>query len=438
MKTQVRIRNYPVLVLVTLLFLILAVCGCHTQLMPTPNLYVSTPVGENPFADVPLEFRSNTVDVLYVTDRKPLVSKQGKLEYGSGRSPSMAYGSCVVEIGKNLSWETLVENSQKRRRSVPLDLSIREVKEIGRSVAIPIPLTRTPEGIIVEDPEAKSQQEEIVRQFHEEIGRRLALTSRKEAFIFIHGYSNTFERPMFVMAGLWHFLGRQGIPIVYTWPAGGKSPIQGYTYDRESGEFTICHLKNFIQVLASCPELEKIHIISHSRGTDIATSALGELISEIRAAQQSPHQELKLGNFILAAPDLDMEVAIQRFATKRLALETDRTTMYVSEKDRAIGLSDWLFSSQRRLGQLRIQDVPDYLMKSMQYFDRFQIIDAQVRTDSTGHSYFHASPAVSSDVILLLRDNLAPGAQNGRPLIPVDQNYWEIHDNYLQDRMTNP
>ena len=235
------------------------------------------------------------------------------------------------------------------------------------------------------------------------------------------------------MAGLWHFLGRQGIPIVYTWPSGGKSPLQGYTYDRESGEFTICHLKNFIQVLASCPGLEKIHIICHSRGTDIATSALGELVSEIRAAQQSPHQELKLGNFILAAPDLDMEVAIQRFATKRLAWETDRTTMYVSEKDRAIGLSDWLFSSQRRLGQLRSQDVPEYLKKSMQHMDRFQIIDAKVRTDSTGHSYFHASPAVSSDIILILRDNRQPGQENGRPLISIMHNYWEINDEYLKN-----
>lgn len=412
--------------------------GCQTQLMPTPNLYLSDSDCKNTFSEVPPEFQRNTVDVLYVTDRKPTVSKQCKLEYGSGRSPSMAYGSCVVEIGKNLSWETLVENSQKRRRSVPLYLSIREVKELGRSVAIPIPLTRTPEGIIMEDPAAKAQQEEIVRQFHEEIGRRLALTGRKEAYIFIHGYHNTFESPMFVMAGLWHFLGRQGIPIVYSWPSGGESPLQGYTYDRESGEFTICHLKNFLQVLASCPELEKIHVISHSRGTDIATSALGELISEIRAARKSPHQELKLGHFILAAPDLDMEVAIQRFATKRLALETDRVTMYVSEKDRAIGLSDWLFSTQRRLGQLRINDVPDYLKKSMQYIDRFQIIDARVHTDSTGHSYFHASPAVSSDVILLLRDNLAPGAQNGRPLIPVEQNYWKITDDYLQDSATKP
>jgi esterase/lipase superfamily enzyme len=418
--------------------LLLLLYGCQTQLMPTPNLYLSDAVCKNIFNEVPSDFQSNTADILYVTDRKPSVSKQGKLEYGSGRSPSIAFGSCLVEIGKGISWQTLVENSCKRHRSIPLPLSIKQIIETARSVEIPIPLIRTPDGLVVEDPQAKAQQEEMVRKFHGEIGRRLDLTGRKEAFIFIHGYHSAFEDPMFVMAGLWHFLGRQGIPIVYTWPSGGKSPLQGYTYDRESGEFTICHLKNFLQTLASCPGLEKIHVISHSRGTDIATSALGELVSEIRAAQQSPHRELKLGNFILAAPDLDMEVAIQRFATKRLAWETDRTTMYVSEKDRAIGLSDWLFSSQHRLGQLRIQDVPDYLKKSMRYIDQFQTIDAQVRTDSTGHSYFHASPAVSSDLILLLRDNREPGQKNGRPLIPVIDNYWKINDDYLENGLLTP
>jgi esterase/lipase superfamily enzyme len=423
-------RSMPFMVFSITLALLL-VSGCQTQLMPTPNLYLSDSACKNTFSKVPPDFQKNTVDILYVTDRKPSVSKQGKIEYGYGRSPSIAYGSCVVEMGKNASWETLVENSCKHRRSVSLPLSIKQTTEIARSVDIPIPLAKNPDGSIVEDPQAKAVQEEMVRRFHEEIKRRLDMTPRKEAFIFIHGYSNTFEDPMYVMAGLWHFIGRQGVPIVYTWPSGGKSPMQGYTYDRESCEFTSYHLKVFLTVLAECPDLQKIHIISHSRGTDVATTAIGELFNEIRAAHKSPREELKIGNLIVAAPDVDMEVAIQRFATKRLALDMDRITMYVSNSDRAMEISDWLFSSGRRLGQLRVEDIPDYIKKSMKYMDRVQIINAKVSTDFIGHSYFHASPAVSSDVILVLRDSCAPGAQNGRPLISLDQNYWRITDDYL-------
>ena len=98
---------------------------------------------------------------------------------------------------------------------------------------------------------------------------------------------------------------------------------------------------------------------------------------------------------------------------------------------RAIGLSDWLFASGRRLGHIRPEDIPPYLKKSLQYMDRTHIIDAKVKTNFTGHNYFHASPAVSSDLILMLRDNLDPGKQNGRPLLQIDHNYWEITDDYL-------
>jgi esterase/lipase superfamily enzyme len=50
--------------------------------------------------------------------------------------------------------------------------------------------------------------------------QRLALTSRKAAYVYIHGYNNTFADGVLVIAELWHFLGRQGVPILYTWPAG--------------------------------------------------------------------------------------------------------------------------------------------------------------------------------------------------------------------------
>jgi hypothetical protein len=42
--------------------------GCAApSLMPTPNLNGHT--SDNPFADVPPAFRTNTVEVLYLTDR---------------------------------------------------------------------------------------------------------------------------------------------------------------------------------------------------------------------------------------------------------------------------------------------------------------------------------------------------------------------------------
>ena len=79
--------------------IILAGCG-GKELMPTPNIYVDTEF--NPFADVPAELQGTTVDVMYVTDRNPVVDDDGNLGYGYGRSYSMAYGSAIVQFGSHV------------------------------------------------------------------------------------------------------------------------------------------------------------------------------------------------------------------------------------------------------------------------------------------------------------------------------------------------
>ena len=58
------------------------------------------------------------------------------------------------------------------------------------------------------------------------------------------------------------------------------------------------------------------------------------------------------------------------------------------------------------------------------------LIDARVKTGFIGHGYFHSNPAVSSDLILILRDDLDPGVENGRPLKKQATNFWEIHPGY--------
>lgn len=49
--------------------------------------------------------------------------------------------------------------------------------------------------------------------------------------------------------------------------------------------------------------------------------------------------------------------------------------------------------------------------------------------DSFGHSYFRNAPTVSSDVILMLRDNLDPGPP-GRPLEKIGGYFWRVPPGY--------
>jgi esterase/lipase superfamily enzyme len=410
--------------------MILAACllvGCAgPQLMPTPNIYLQA--SANPFAEVAPPLRTNTVDVLYATDRQAMRQEDGTLAYGYARSASLAFGSCLVEIGDNISWETLVEQSLRRERSQKLPLHIRTITEHGRFPATPLPIVRS-NGHVRTAPAAQAAQEQMADTLRQTLRERLALTSRKDAYVYIHGFNNNFADAMFVMADLWHFLGRQGVPIVYTWPAGAGSALRGYTHDRESGEFTVFHLKQFLRILASTPELEHIHLIAHSRGTDVATSALRELVIETRAAGREARAFAKLSNVVLAAADLDMEVVSQRVAAERIGLEIDRITIYVSQTDRALGMSGCLFVSLRRMGQIRPEDLSTEQRHDIEVSGRTYIIDARVSAGVVGHSYFYAHPAVSADLVLLLRDNLDPGSP-GRPLYKRDVNFWQITEEY--------
>jgi len=414
----------------TLGLLLLAVgllAGCPgPHLMPTPNVYVQTQA--HPFADVAPPLRTNTVDVLYATDRQPIPRDDGPLAYGSGRSFALAVGSCVVEIGQDVAWDTLVQQSQQAERTQELPLRIRTMTEQVKFPATPMPFVLH-NGLPTVAPAVQAVYEQAAEQVRQDLRQRLALTSRKAAYVYIHGYNNTFEDGVLVIAELWHFLGRQGVPILYTWPAGSGGGLRGYTHDRESGEFTIFHLKQFLRLLASTPELEELNLIAHSRGTDVLTSAVRELYIETSAAGKDFRTVYRIKNVVLAAADLDLEVVTQRVAAEYVGLGTERTTLYVSDADRAIGFSGLLFASFRRMGQLRPEDLSDEQRQHIERVARTQLIDARVPTGFIGHAYFYRHPAVSADLVLVLRDQLEPGSP-GRPLRKRGANFWQITPDY--------
>ena len=195
------------------------------------------------------------------------------------------------------------------------------------------------------------------------------------------------RRSHFALGELWHFFRRQGLPIIYTWPAGHPG-IFGYTYDRESSEFTVFHLKQVIEWLSDQPEVENIHLIAHSRGTDVAVSAFRELVIWARGAGISARKRFKIKNFVLAAPDLDVQVVSQRIGAERLALEVDQGTLYSSPGDQAIGFAETLFASPRgRLGTLAITELKQAEVGRMKAnAARVNVINFEGKTTGYGHS----------------------------------------------------
>lgn len=417
------------------LVFLLAGCGAGPRLMmPTPNVYLEPE--RNVYENLAPELKSTEVKLLYITDRTPEKDKTGNLVYGYGRSASLAYGTTVVDLGAEMDWLDLLEASRTQQRLEPVKLTMRDLTELGRGEDLPLPYDLV-DGQIVEEPEWLARDEAATKEFRKFLVKQLELSSRKEVFIYVHGYRNRFKDAAFAMGEIWHFLGRIGVPIIYTWPAGYPG-FFGYTYDRESSEFTIYHLREALKFIAALPEVEKINVVAHSRGADVAVAAIRELSIGARAADLDPRKEFKIHNLVLAAPDLDVEVTTQRMGGDKLALSVDRWTIYTSAADKAIGFASRLFASPRgRLGTFNPEDATKNLKAWMEFSKaNFAVVDFPVIKGSVdslfdryGHSYFRNAPSVSSDLILMLRDDLDPGDQ-GRPLKHLGLKFWSIPPGY--------
>ena len=404
---------------------LLAGCATTHPLMPTPVLY--TGADAKPlFSDASVESRPPPLDLLFLTDRAPADGKVAP-PYTAERSRSIAFGS------------TRIEFAQERT------LTLGATTELGHFPAIPYLLTEAPGGMrrvpAVVEAHAQAKQ-----RLQDEIARRLVVAHRKEVVLFVHGYHATFEDAALTMGEICHFLGREFVCGIFTWPAGGdRGALLGYGVDRESAEYAVEDLVKVIRIIAATPGLERIHFIAHSRGTDTLASALAVLSVEAYAHKSSPAQEFHIGNVVLVAPDLDGDVAVSKifkvFSDPDLPFGTEadpaavippspglKLTLYVSHADKALATSSWLFGSIARLGRIdETMFTPDQIemLGNLQAVD---IIEVPGTTDFFGHSYFVSNPNVSGDIVAMLRYGLRPN-DPGRPLERVVGPFWRVARN---------
>jgi esterase/lipase superfamily enzyme len=421
--------------------LVLAGCATTYPMMPTPVLY--TGARARPlFTSAPADVRTPPLDLLFFTDRAPATGGHEPDPYTADRSRSMAFGSTTVLFGEGLTWDTLVRDSLVFPRKHPLDLALGPTKELGRFPPIPYEVTMTERGP-TRSAAVVDAHETAVQELQAEVARRLASSPRKEVVLYVHGVANTFRDAALTMGELCHFLGREFVCGIFTWPASGKRGILfGYQVDYESSEYAAEHLRKTIRAIAGTPGLERIHLIAHSRGTDVLVTAASDLNFEAYMQGSNISRLYKIGNVVLLAPDLDLDVTVAKLF--KVLSDPDvpygsapdpkmvlgrmpdfRITIYVSPADRALATSGWLFGSIARLGRLNEATLTPREIEQARTFGLFDVIEVEGRTDLFGHSYFTSNPKVSSDLIALLRYGLGPN-DPGRPLEEVEKPFWRI------------
>jgi esterase/lipase superfamily enzyme len=413
-------------IIVSLLVCLLSACSSSQKLMPTPNAFINTHYLES---DIPEALRETSMELIYVTDRGTSNKKNGK--YDASRSSSIAYGVAKVNFeNKSLTWKELLEQSNLQNRSADLTYVLEQANEQGRFPLSPYSFKRIGERLQI-DEEILEQKSFHEIQLNNNINERLKHSDSKDVILFVHGFNNTFNESVFTLAGIWHFLKRQGVPIVYSWPAAAEG-FNAYFADKESGQFTIFHLKETLRLLFKNPEIENIHIIAHSRGTDVVTTTLRELIIENRASGGNLRKDLRIENLILAAPDLDFGIIKQRLMAEQFGPAFGKITIYTSQDDSALGISQWL-TNGLSFGRLNTKDVNMNERNIFNSVGNVSLIKVPKSGSFIGHDYFHSNPAVSSDLINLILYKTAPGSKE-RPLKKLENNFWSLDFDYLLEK----
>lgn len=410
-------------VVAAVLALSLTACAKKTpfiiDLMPAPDVYTDGSV--DLFSGQAADMEAPVAAILYATDRKP--DAEGERFYLNKRGFNLRLGSARIALGKQgYTWEEARRVSLLKNRTDKYPLKVEAVDELG--ILDRTFTAFTPHEIIPEKPH------EAAQGFAATINERLAASSKKEIFVYVHGYKVVFDNPLLVAAELWHFLGYEGVFIAYAWPS---TPSKwAYFSDLETTQLSAHNLRIFLEYLAEETDAERIHIVGYSAGTRLVVNALHQLaLMNVTADAETVRNKLRIGQLILVGSDIDRQL-FGAYLVDDLLKVAETTTIYVSASDKALGFSTWLLGRER-LGQTRVDFLNPRVMEYLQKTPNLNLVDVTAVEGSAagnGHGYFRSSPWVSSDLLMSLMHDLAP-ADRGLVQLP-EHPLWTFPDDYIE------
>ncbi|MDP8918037.1 MAG: alpha/beta hydrolase [Pseudomonadota bacterium] len=226
--------------------------------------------------------------------------------------------------------------------------------------------------------------------------RTLRTVPRRQVLVFIHGFNNRFDDAVFRFAQIVHDSNAQVVPILFTWPSRGS--VLAYGYDRESTAYSRNALESLLKAISRNPAVGEISILAHSMGNSLALETLRQIA--IRDSRVTP----KIRNVLLAAPDVDVDLAREAIVDMGPRANRPAFTLFVSQDDRALAVSRRVWGSEARLGAINPDQEPF----------RTQLEQANVTVlDLTklkaGDALNHGKFAQSPEVVQLIGKRLAEG-----------------------------
>lgn len=207
----------------------------------------------------------------------------------------------------------------------------------------------------------------------------------RDILLYVHGFNTSLEEARFRVAQIvadGHF---SGVVVLFAWNSRGG--LFAYESDKESATVARDALEKLIVDLSHVPSGGRVHILAHSMGAWLTMESLRSI-----AIAGHPDLDGRLGEVMLAAPDIDLTVFRQQVSR----LDPGHVSIFVANNDRALSLSSRIAGDRPRLGAMDPSEAKD---KSE--LDRLGVAVHDISALNTGfigHGAFAEVPSVVQQI----------------------------------------
>lgn len=318
--------------------------------------------------------------VWYGTNRQPILTDGELVGFSAQRDSVIHYGQCTVFIPKGHKTGSIGSSWWKRVRT-GIDDRLKLLRLTGNN------------------------SDYFWRAFRKSLG---GSNEERTAVVFIHGYNVSFEIAALTAAQLGFDLSIRAGMAFFSWPSQGT--LAGYVADGAAIDASESDIEDFLMGFIEKSGASTVHIIAHSMGNRGLLRAVNAIVNKVRLRAPA-----RFGQVILAAPDVDANVFDAQSSAYRAFCR--RTTLYVSARDLAVGISERI-NRFARVGRMPPIFVADHI-------DTIHV--SRLTTDFIGHGYVAAARPVINDIFLLFRHGSSPSERQLHKRFTTDGHvYWEI------------
>jgi len=385
------------------------------RLMPAPQLFLDG--APNAFAANRTLAQTNSIEFFYATNRLPVGPRNNRL-YAVVPSRDLHLGIGQIQIGEAATnWQRIYELStnQSDDRRPRLNLAgLAELATIADAEDLP--------------PGA--------RAWFALVNAAIDRSNDKDIIIYVHGANSTVERAAGQAAQLRHFTGQNSVVMLFAWPTAEN--FLRYPRDIHTAYGAAPQLARLIDLLARYSHARRIDVLTYSAGGMVGSDGLA-LVG--RKAHEPGALAPRLGEIYHAAPDADTRAFVDDL--RDYGDVAQRVTVAANLNDSALRLSQ-LINRASRAGRPDPGELSANATRFLLAANRTQRLDLlKIRPETmTGlstraHSFWYDDPWASSDVLLTLLFDLAPGARGlVRGQTSGGGQYWSFPSDYPQRLVT--